>query len=224
MDTSNAAQASSIPDSFLASPKPTPSTTSLIPSHVKIGGSADMSSWSKEYLSVINVIGRLFECSNILALPSARCPIVRFTVSSLNVSCDVSVNRRLGPYNSKLLKAYLNFDKRVSPLLYLLKSWLRTCGVMGFKRTQINNYSLSLMLIYALQKTSPPVLPCFQDPKTWPLNMEWYGGAGFMLRKHEAEYIDGWKVDFVNPNSLLPSKNTSSIAELAHHFFHFYSA
>ncbi|XP_019853366.1 PREDICTED: speckle targeted PIP5K1A-regulated poly(A) polymerase-like [Amphimedon queenslandica] len=224
MDTSNAAQASSILESFLASSKPTPSTTSLIPSHVKIGGSADMSSWSKEYLSVINVIGCLSECSNILALPSARCPIVRFTVSSLNVSCDVSVNRRLGPYNSKLLKAYLNFDKRVSPLLYLLKSWLRICGVMGFKRTQINNYSLSLMLIYALQKTSPPVLPCFQDPRTWPLNMEWYGRAGFMLRKHEAEYIDGWKVDFVNPNSLLPSKNSSSIAELARHFFNFYSA
>ena len=82
---------------------------------------------------------------------------------------------------------------------------------MGFKRTQINNYSLSLMLIYALQKTSPPVLPCLQDPRGWPLNMEWYGGTGFMLRKQEALYIDGWNADFVNPNSLLPSKNTSSI-------------
>ena len=99
MDTSTAAQASSIPESFLTTPKPTPSTTSsLIPSHVKIGGSADMSSWSKEYLSAINVIGRLSECSKILALPSARCPIIRFTVSSLNVSCDISVDRRYVHY------------------------------------------------------------------------------------------------------------------------------
>ena len=80
MDTSTAAQASSITDPFLAAPKPPPTTTSLIPSHVKIGGSADMSGWSKEYLSAINVIGSLSECSNILALPSARCPIIRFTL------------------------------------------------------------------------------------------------------------------------------------------------
>ena len=37
-----------------------------------------------------------------------------------------------------------------------------------------------------------------------------------MLRKHEALYIDGWKTDFVNPNSLLPSKNTSSIGMHVH--------
>ena len=93
MDTSTAAQTSSITDPLLATPKPLPTTTSL-PSHVKVGGSADMSGWSKEYLSAINVIGGLFECSNILALPSARCPIIRFTMSSLNVSCDVSVDQR----------------------------------------------------------------------------------------------------------------------------------
>lgn len=124
---------------------------------------------------------------------------------------------RLCAYNTKLLKTYLNFDSRVPPLLCFLKTWLRSQGITA---SHLNNYSLSLMLIYALQNTTPPVLPCLQSPGSWPLNMAWYGERGFVPRKEEAMFIDGWKVDVVDSNSLLPSNNTSSLGTSITEYFY----
>lgn len=124
---------------------------------------------------------------------------------------------RLGPHNTRLLKSYLQFDRRVVPLLLVLRLWVRGCGIMGIGRTQLNNYSLTLMLISALQSTSPPVLPCLQNPIGWPRNMEWYERQGFSDHSVELAPVmaNGWNVQFCNSSALKPSKNTASLGKLA---------
>lgn len=66
---------------------------------------------------------------------------------------------RLGPANTRLLAAYMNFDSRMAILVPCVRLWARGWGI---RRRQLNNYSLSLMLIHSLQHTSPPILPCLQ--------------------------------------------------------------
>ena len=121
---------------------------------------------------------------------------------------------RLAPHNSRLLKAYLNFDPRVIPLLLILRTWIRICGVSGIGRTQLNNYALALMLIYSLQRANPPVLPSLQSPGPWPRNMEWYEKKGFVfsgVREVPVLDVEGWNVGFIDPGSLLQSTNKASI-------------
>lgn len=121
--------------------------------------------------------------SEVWALRQARCPIIRFIYEPHQLHCDLSVNNRymyvvythmtvymyhlcrLGPANTRLLAAYMNFDSRMAVLVPCVRLWARGWGI---KRRQLNNYSLSLMLIHSLQHTSPPVLPCLQVSPIFP--------------------------------------------------------
>ena len=106
MDTSLAD--SNISSSSLLSSSPslnsslTTPTSHSLPSHVKIcGSSLSISSYPKDYQVVLNVIGNLSECTRILALPSARCPIIHFTHEPTGLHCDLSVNTRYISDNEK---------------------------------------------------------------------------------------------------------------------------
>lgn len=117
---------------------------------------------------------------------------------------------RLGPCNTRLMQAYYNFDARIPLLVPIVRLWMK---VIGPPRSQINNYAVSLMLIYALQRCSPPVLPCLQNPGAWPKNMSWFAEKGFSVsskRKEESIVVGRWRCEFTPPQSLLPSANTES--------------
>ena len=131
---------------------------------------------------VLTMVREDQHCSHVLPLPHAHCPIIRFLYEPHQLHCDLSVNNRctsclcnwsihasgmyahymllrLGPANTQLLAAYMNFDLRMAVLVPCVRLWARA---QGLKRKQINSYALSLMLVHSLQHTSPPVLPCLQ--------------------------------------------------------------
>ncbi|CAI7989026.1 Speckle targeted PIP5K1A-regulated poly(A) polymerase, partial [Geodia barretti] len=154
--------------------------------------------------------------SAVWALPSARVPIIQFMSGQLH--CDLSLNNRLGPANTRLLGAYMNFDPRMAVLVPCVRLWVRGWGL---GRRLLNNYAMSLMLIHCLQHTTPPVLPCLQEPGVWPRNMAWIGSRGLSVEKSIS--LGGWDCSFTDPRSLLPSSNTATPARLLLHIFKYFS-
>ena len=96
----------------------------------------------------------------------------------------------------------------------MLRLWARQSKI---KRAVLSSYAITLMAIYALQHATPPVLPCLQDPRGWPKNMEWFGTQGFSGAAHNIEHsvveVGGWSCAFTPPGSLQPSQNSASVGE-----------
>ena len=132
------------------------------------------------YGPILALVKECEDCQKVLAIPHARCPIIRFIYSPLNLHCDLSINNRLfpvlaacilyicdsffslsrlGPANTRLMAAYFQFDSRMAVLVPVVRVWARAQGV---RRAHLNNYALSLMLVHFLQNLIPPVLPCLQ--------------------------------------------------------------
>ena len=114
---------------------------------------------------------------------------------------------RLGPANTRLMQAYSQFDERFALLVPFVRLWVKHNGP---PRTQLNSYAVSLMLIYCLQRCTPPVLPCLQDEGTWPKNMDWFSKHGFQHQQRPKLSVGPWSCDFVPPDSLLPSTNAQT--------------
>ena len=66
---------------------------------------------------------RLTLRAQVLPLPSARVPIVKFVDRASRLQCDICVNNLLALNNTALLGAYARADGRVRPLVATVKYW-----------------------------------------------------------------------------------------------------
>ncbi|KAF7419373.1 hypothetical protein PC9H_001960 [Pleurotus ostreatus] len=110
---------------------------------------------------------------NVLAIPSANVPIVKFLDPVTGMECDINVNDQLGLINSRMLKIYCDMSPVLRPMLFAVKAWAKPLGLnnpsgkMG-PRT-FSSYALALMTIGFLQMRG--LLPNLQadleplDPK-----------------------------------------------------------
>ncbi|KAL6267455.1 hypothetical protein P5V15_000531 [Pogonomyrmex californicus] len=143
--------------------------------------------------------------SNIVSIPKAKTPIIKFRYIPTNVSCDISFKNGLGIYKSNFLRYCASCDPRLRPLMLLIKYWARHFGISGSGR--ISSYGLVCLIIFYLQQESVGLLP--------PLL--------HLQRTCTPQIMYGWQVNF-NENTILPPiNNSSSIAELFHNFLSFYS-
>lgn len=87
-------------------------------------------------------------------IPNAKVPIVRFCdpilcvnmkilifyyvkfklilfsiVNHRKLACDVNINNTAGIYNTQLIRSYVEIDKRVRPLVMIIKYWARQRGL-----------------------------------------------------------------------------------------------
>ena len=114
------------------------------------------------------------------------------------------------------MQAYSQFDERFALLVPFVRLWVKHIGSRRSSnryRFNLTSYAVSLMLIYCLQRCSPPVLPCLQSPGTWPKNMDWFSKHGFRQQQWQQRLqltVGPWSCDFVPPDSLLPSTNTQT--------------
>ena len=65
-----------------------------IPAHVKICGARNLRNCSEEYKIALSIIGNIPDCTKIIAVSTARCPIIRFSHEETGLHCDVSINNR----------------------------------------------------------------------------------------------------------------------------------
>ena len=61
----------------------------------------------------------------VVCVPHAKVPIVKFWDPELRLACDMNVNNTLALENTRMIKTYVEIDKRVRPLAMIVKQWTK---------------------------------------------------------------------------------------------------
>eukprot|EP01137_Pigoraptor_chileana_P034910 Opistho-2@28163 len=101
--------------------------------------------------------------SDVLPLPKARVPIVKFRDPSSGICCDICINNRLALHNTRLLQTYSTIDARVVSLARVVKYWAKRRQINEPYMGTLSSYAFVLLVIYYLQTRPVPVLPCLQS-------------------------------------------------------------
>lgn len=140
----------------------------------------------------------------VQTVPSARRPVVRFCHRPSGLHGDISLSNRLALHNSRFLSLCSELDGRVRPLVYTLRCWAQGRGLSG-SGPLLNNYALTLLVIYFLQTRDPPVLPSVSQ---------------LTQKAGEQVEVDGWDCSFPRDASRLePSTNKEPLSSLLAQFF-----
>jgi hypothetical protein len=116
--------------------------------------------------AVIVRLGELLVANNMLdvvPLPLARVPIVKFRHPEHNLCCDVGVNKALAVANTRLLQAYGEIDPRVVDLALIVKFWAKRRNVNSPYRGTLSSYAYVVLVVFFLQTRTTPVLPPLQQ-------------------------------------------------------------
>lgn len=165
---------------------------------------------------ILSVIGECIDsfgpgCHEVHKILNARCPLVRFSHQPSGLPCDLTADNKVALRSSELLYIYGNLDHRVRALIFALRCWARIHGITSAIPGQwITNFSLTMMVLFFLQKRSPPVIPTLDQLKA-------------LAGKKEKCIIDGNDCSFVRDlNKIKLSANTESLDNLLIEFLEFY--
>ncbi|KAL0879112.1 hypothetical protein ABMA27_004066 [Loxostege sticticalis] len=146
--------------------------------------------------------------AEILSIPRANTPIVKFFHIPTATNCDLTFKTPLGAQNSKLVAFMLHADPRLIPMAVAIKYWAKVHDFSGTGK--LTNYALTLLIIFYLQQPPRSLLP----------SVAWLQRDA----RHDL-LVDHWNTGFdaCGKDSLPPTTNTSSISELLGGFFEYYS-
>ncbi|XP_062595778.1 uncharacterized protein LOC134257153 [Saccostrea cucullata] len=149
-------------------------------------------------------------CMESQIIPSQRCPILRFTDYNSQIKCDLSINNKLALQNTRLLQTFSLFDARIKPLVYTIRYWAKVKDVAGNPKAsnRLSSYALTMLVIYYLMNTTPPVLPPVEELAR--------------MCGRERTIIDQWDCSFVSSQFMPPTTNIQTIEELLHGFFQYF--
>ncbi|KAM6215809.1 poly(A) RNA polymerase, mitochondrial [Rhynchocyon petersi] len=165
---------------------------------------------------ILSVIGECLDnfgpgCVGVQKILNARCPLVRFSQQASGFQCDLTTNNRIALKTSELLYIYGVLDSRVRALVFSIRCWARahslTSSIPG---AWITNFSLTMMVIFFLQRRSPPILPTLNYLKS-------QAGAEdkCIIEGHNCTFTSDW-------NRIEPSRNTETLELLLMEFFEYY--
>ncbi|XP_029444482.1 poly(A) RNA polymerase, mitochondrial [Rhinatrema bivittatum] len=165
---------------------------------------------------ILSVIGECIDsfgpgCVSVQKILNARCPLVRFSHQPAGLQCDLTANNRIAMRSSELLYIYGNLDPRVRALVFSVRCWARVHGITStIPGAWITNFSLTMMVLFFLQKRNPPIIPTLDQLKNL---------AG-TADKHT---IEGSDCTFVSDlNQIKPSENKETLDVLLKEFLEFY--
>ena len=159
----------------------------------------------KKILRSLSSTLRYQEMEDIQVINSAKVPIIKFIDERTKIPVDISINNTLALHNTTLLKAYAETDERIRKSILGIKYWAHRRDVSDAAKGTFSSYAWSLIMLQALQTTTPSVAPNIQTGKDRTrLKVE---GVEYDLTMAE------------EPQKLLKEKNTQSLGELLTHFF-----
>ena len=135
----------------------------------------------------------------------AKVPIIKFTDERTKIPVDISINNTLALHNTTLMKKYGDTDARIRNCILAIKYWASQRDVCDASKGTFSSYAWTLVMIQALQTTSPPVAPNIQTGKD-----------------RTRLKVDGTEYDLTmaeEPQTLLKETNSQSLGELMIHFF-----
>eukprot|EP01134_Creolimax_fragrantissima_P001880 CFRG1880T1 len=190
-------------DNVVPNPKPIPTQTQ------------SLSAESKVIMAMKKIFSAVSHDSvfiDILAIPKARVPIIKFIHAKTGYECDICINNTLAVQNTALLRLYANFDVRSRKLMLAIKWWAKRRGINNSAGGTLSSYAYVIMVIHFLQNTSRlPVLPNLQDSR--------------LCRDASAEHADGavFCEDMKMAKRSMKGTNSSSLSELMAEFFCYYA-
>eukprot|EP01117_Protostelium_nocturnum_P007428 TRINITY_DN2657_c0_g3_i4.p1 TRINITY_DN2657_c0_g3~~TRINITY_DN2657_c0_g3_i4.p1 ORF type:complete len:670 (-),score=246.60 TRINITY_DN2657_c0_g3_i4:30-2039(-) len=150
---------------------------------------------------------------DVLSLPRARVPIVKFTEELSNISCDICINNLLAIHNTRLLSTYSKIDPRVRQLGYIVKYWAKMRKINEPYQGSLSSYAYILMVIHFLQLRSPPILPVLQEMTE----------LGEERKENQVEGFDVYFYSNLDKLKDFGKENTESIGELLACFYKHYA-
>ncbi|XP_069504190.1 poly(A) RNA polymerase, mitochondrial [Ambystoma mexicanum] len=166
--------------------------------------------------NVLSVIGECIDnfgpgCVGVQKILNARCPLVRFSHQPAGLQCDLTANNRIAMRSSELLYIYGSLDSRVRALVFSVRCWARVHGITSsIPGAWISNFSLTMLVLFFLQKRSPSVIPTINQLKD-------LGDPG------DIHIIDNNDCTFVsNLTKIKTSENTETLGVLLMEFLEFY--
>lgn len=135
---------------------------------------------------IVEKIGELFKphFTEILPLPKARVPIIKFVAPKYELACDLGINNLLACKNSELIRDYMSLDTRARDMCLLVKHWARARKINDPYRGTLSSYCYVMMVIHYLQNplhVHPPILPCLQT----------FGRSDATQEEIDKERVDG---------------------------------
>ncbi|XP_067398666.1 poly(A) RNA polymerase, mitochondrial isoform X2 [Emydura macquarii macquarii] len=142
---------------------------------------------------------------------NARCPLVRFSHQPTGFQCDLTTNNRVALRSSELLYIYGSLDSRVRALVFSVRCWARAHGITSsIPGPWITNFSLTMMVLFFLQKRTPPIIPTLDHLKD-------QAGA------EDKHIVNGHDCTFAsNLNKIKPTENTETLDVLLNDFFEYF--
>jgi len=154
-----------------------------------------------------------FGFHTIVKVFQARVPLIK-AINERNEDIDVCVDNVLGYYNTKLMYSYHKLDPRVGAVGLLVKQWARTFELLNSSDGHMNSYAWTLLTIFFLMNTNPPVIPNLQDlaDKDVVIKDSRWGVVADC-------YCQFWEHTHVVPRS----RNRENVWSLIYGFFTFYT-
>ncbi|KAJ6666762.1 hypothetical protein lerEdw1_020486 [Lerista edwardsae] len=165
---------------------------------------------------ILYVIGECIDnfgpgCVGVQKILNARCPLVRFSHQPSGFQCDLTANNRIAMKSSELLYIYGNLDPRVRALVFSARCWARAHGLTSsIPGAWITNFSLTMMVLFFLQKRNPPIVPTLDQLKE-------------LADAEDKHVIEGFDCTFVrNLNKIKPTENTETLDVLLGDLFEYF--
>ncbi|XP_033957834.1 poly(A) RNA polymerase, mitochondrial isoform X1 [Pseudochaenichthys georgianus] len=168
--------------------------------------------------NILSVIGECVDqfgpgCVGVQKILNARCPLVRFAHQPSGFQCDLTANNRVAMKSTELLYLYGELDPRVRHLVFTVRCWARAHSITSsIPGAWISNFSLTVMVLFFLQRRSPPIIPTLNHLRD-------------LAGPEDKSVIEDNDCTFVSDFSKIRlESNTETLEQLLCEFFEFYAS